>query len=70
MAERSLQLGLLYPAQEALKIGLVDEVVQSNEEARKRAVQVLQEYMKIPSEFGGGGRMFATTAVAARPSRN
>ncbi|CAG0904019.1 unnamed protein product [Cyprideis torosa] len=47
--ERALQLGTLFDANEALEIGLVDEIVQSNEEGLERAQEVLKEYMKVPS---------------------
>lgn len=49
-AERSLQLGLLYSPQEALKIGLVDDLVPE-EKIQARAAEVMAQWLAIP-----GGR--------------
>ncbi|XP_063171062.1 enoyl-CoA delta isomerase 1, mitochondrial [Candoia aspera] len=46
-AERSLQLGLLYSPQEALKIGLVDELVPE-EKILARAAEVLAQWLAVP----------------------
>ncbi|XP_070811055.1 enoyl-CoA delta isomerase 1, mitochondrial [Pituophis catenifer annectens] len=47
VAERSLQLGLLYSPQEAFKIGLVDELVPE-EKIQARAVEVMAQWLAIP----------------------
>ncbi|XP_039216253.1 enoyl-CoA delta isomerase 1, mitochondrial [Crotalus tigris] len=46
-AERSLQLGLLYSPQEALKIGLVDDLVPE-EKIQARAAEVMAQWLAIP----------------------
>ncbi|KAM6423788.1 enoyl-CoA delta isomerase 1, mitochondrial isoform 2-T2 [Liasis olivaceus] len=46
-AERSLQLGILYSPQEALKIGLVDELVPEDK-IQARAAEVMAEWLAIP----------------------
>ncbi|XP_054831623.1 enoyl-CoA delta isomerase 1, mitochondrial [Eublepharis macularius] len=45
--ERSLQLGLLYPAPEALKVGLVDKLVPE-ENIQSVAAQVMAEWLAAP----------------------
>uniref|UniRef100_A0A8C6VSK5 Enoyl-CoA delta isomerase 1, mitochondrial n=1 Tax=Naja naja TaxID=35670 RepID=A0A8C6VSK5_NAJNA len=45
--ERSLQLGLLYSPQEALKIGFVDELVPE-EKILARAAEVMGQWLAIP----------------------
>ncbi|KAH0632062.1 hypothetical protein JD844_020123 [Phrynosoma platyrhinos] len=46
-AERSLQLGLLYSPAEALKVGLVDELVPE-EKVQSRAAEVMSQWLAIP----------------------
>ncbi|XP_042294552.1 LOW QUALITY PROTEIN: enoyl-CoA delta isomerase 1, mitochondrial [Sceloporus undulatus] len=46
-AERSLQLGLLYPPAEALKVGMVDELVPE-EKVQSRAAEVMSQWLAIP----------------------
>ncbi|XP_007435979.1 enoyl-CoA delta isomerase 1, mitochondrial, partial [Python bivittatus] len=46
-AERSLQLGILYSAQEALRIGLVDELVPEDK-IQARAAEVMAEWLAVP----------------------
>ncbi|KAL8175247.1 UNVERIFIED_CONTAM: dodecenoyl-CoA isomerase [Gekko kuhli] len=46
-AERSLQLGLLYPAPDALEIGLVDKLVPE-EEMQSVATQVMAQWLAAP----------------------
>ncbi|XP_043197402.1 enoyl-CoA delta isomerase 1, mitochondrial-like [Amphibalanus amphitrite] len=53
-----LQMGILFPAQEALRIGLVDELASSPEELRQRALQKLEHFLKVPDV----GREFSKTA--------
>ncbi|KAJ7306042.1 hypothetical protein JRQ81_010408 [Phrynocephalus forsythii] len=45
--ERSIQLGLLYPAHEALKIGLVDELVPE-EKIQTMAMETMAQWLAIP----------------------
>jgi 3,2-trans-enoyl-CoA isomerase len=45
--ERALQLGLLYPAEQALNVGLVDELVPL-EKVTETAEHQLQAWLKIP----------------------
>ncbi|XP_064009497.1 enoyl-CoA delta isomerase 1, mitochondrial [Pogoniulus pusillus] len=47
VAERSLQLGTLYPAPEAHKIGLVDELVPE-EKLQERALAVMAQWLALP----------------------
>lgn len=46
-AERALQLGLLFPPAEALKVGMVDEVVPEDQVQRK-ALSVMAQWLAIP----------------------
>ena len=46
----ALQMGMLFPASEALKIGLVDETVGSADELRQRALQRLEQFLKVPGQ--------------------
>ncbi|XP_070617624.1 enoyl-CoA delta isomerase 1, mitochondrial [Erythrolamprus reginae] len=46
-SERALQLGLLFSPQEALRIGLVDELVPE-EKMQARAAEVLAQWLAIP----------------------
>ncbi|NXD14992.1 ECI1 isomerase, partial [Nothocercus nigrocapillus] len=47
IAERSLQLGLLHPASEALQLGIVDELVPE-EELQDKAAAVLAQWLALP----------------------
>ncbi|NXF12787.1 ECI1 isomerase, partial [Smithornis capensis] len=47
IAERSLQLGSLYPAPEALRIGLVDELVPE-EKLLEKAAAVMAQWLALP----------------------
>ena len=47
-AEFALTAGTLFKTEEALKIGLVDEVAQSKEEAIEKAEKFLNKFAKIP----------------------
>lgn len=44
----SLQMGLLYPAQQALALGLVDQVADSPEQLRQLALGKLDQFLTIP----------------------
>uniref|UniRef100_A0ACB8FJB0 Dodecenoyl-CoA isomerase n=1 Tax=Sphaerodactylus townsendi TaxID=933632 RepID=A0ACB8FJB0_9SAUR len=46
-AEQSLQLGLLYPASDALKVGLVDQLVPE-ERLQSAATQVMAQWLATP----------------------
>lgn len=56
-AEHSLQLGLLHSPQEALKIGLVDELVPE-EKIQARAAEVMAQWLAVP---GGRPRLEVRT---------
>ncbi|XP_033921180.1 enoyl-CoA delta isomerase 1, mitochondrial [Melopsittacus undulatus] len=47
VAERSLQLGSLYPAPEALKFGIVDELVPE-EKLQEKAAAVMAQWLALP----------------------
>ncbi|OPJ87709.1 enoyl-CoA delta isomerase 1, mitochondrial [Patagioenas fasciata] len=47
IAERSLQLGALHPAPEALKLGLVDELVPE-EKLQEKAAAVMAQWLALP----------------------
>ncbi|NXO02848.1 ECI1 isomerase, partial [Rhinopomastus cyanomelas] len=47
VAERSLQLGSLYPASEAHKIGLVDELVPE-EKLQEKAAAIMAQWLAVP----------------------
>ncbi|NXD62448.1 ECI1 isomerase, partial [Eolophus roseicapillus] len=47
VAERSLQLGSLYPAPEALKFGIVDELVPE-EKLQEKATAVMAQWLALP----------------------
>jgi 3,2-trans-enoyl-CoA isomerase len=49
-AEKSLQIGHLFNHDEALKVKLVDEVVEQ-EQLLFQAEKRMQEWLKIPSNF-------------------
>jgi len=51
--ERALQLGILYSAAEAYEIGMIDDLVESEEEGMKVAIEVAKEYIKIPAMARG-----------------
>lgn len=55
VAERSLQLGTLYPAPEAHKIGLVDELVPE-EKLQERALAVMAQWLALPGKASSSGR--------------
>jgi ClpP class serine protease len=48
--EKSLQLGLMFTPQQALKINLVDKLTESNDLISQAELQ-MNEWLKIPSEF-------------------
>ena len=48
--ENMLQLGLLYKPDEALKLKLVDEVVESLDAGSNSAHAKIQQYMRIPGK--------------------
>ncbi|XP_066496816.1 enoyl-CoA delta isomerase 1, mitochondrial [Tiliqua scincoides] len=45
--ERSLQLGLLYPAPDALKVGIVDQLLPE-EKVQSAAMEVMTEWLVVP----------------------
>lgn len=49
VAEMALTLGKLFTTEEALKIGLIDEIAKDKEEAIKKCENFIQKYQKIPS---------------------
>lgn len=59
-AERALQLGTLFPPAEALKVGVVDEVVPEDQ-VHSKARSVMDKWLAIPGKeqavgsFGAGG---------------
>lgn len=53
-AEQALQLGLLLPPAEALKVGMVDQVVPEDQ-VQSTALSVLARWMAIPGEQGSHG---------------
>lgn len=55
LAERSLQLGSLYPAPEALKFGIVDELVPE-EKLQEKAAAVMAQWLALPGMGGTSGR--------------
>lgn len=55
IAERSLQLGSLYPAPEALKFGLVDELVPE-EKLQEKAMAVMAQWLALPGKGGTSDR--------------
>ncbi|XP_037073703.1 enoyl-CoA delta isomerase 1, mitochondrial-like isoform X2 [Pollicipes pollicipes] len=46
----ALQMGLLFPARDALRIGLVDQVADSPEQLREAALQRVAQFLKVPDE--------------------
>lgn len=54
-SERMFILGKVHKAPEALKLGLVDEIVPQNESVDQRAVEVMKEWVKIPES----GRVYS-----------
>lgn len=48
--ERAIQLGYMYSPEEALKVGLVDELV-AEENILDAARKEMNKWLKIPSEF-------------------
>lgn len=55
IAERSLQLGALHPAPEALKLGVVDELVPE-EKLQERAAAVMAQWLALPGKGGTSSR--------------
>lgn len=59
-AEHALQLGMLFPPTEALKVGLVDEVVPEDQ-VHSKARSVMAKWLAIPGKeqavcsFGADG---------------
>lgn len=51
--ERLLELGAMVPGPEALSIGLVDAVEETDEQVLERAQAELSKYMKIPARARG-----------------
>lgn len=49
MAERALQLGLLFPPAEALRVGIVDQVVPEDQ-VHSTALSVMAQWLAIPGE--------------------
>ena len=49
--EMALQLGTLFSSEEALKIGLIDEVAPDLASATAQAESKLKEFLKIPGKF-------------------
>lgn len=49
--EKALQLGMMYSCDDALRVGLVDEVV-SESETLDAAKHQLASWIKVPREFG------------------
>lgn len=47
--ERSLQLGILYPAPDALKVGIVDQLVPE-EKVLSVAMEVMTQWLEVPGE--------------------
>ena len=62
-AELALMLGKLYKADEAAKIGLIDEMVESKEEAIAKASAVVRQLMKIPSKARHDSKMMMRQEV-------
>lgn len=52
-AERALQLGLLFPPAEALRVGMVDQVVPEDQ-VQSTARSVMAQWLDIPGEEHGG----------------
>ncbi len=48
MAETVFILGKIYKAEEALRIGLVDEIVDSDEDLNARCLEIAAQWAKIP----------------------
>lgn len=53
-AERALQLGLLFPPAEALRLGVVDEVVPEDQ-LHSRAHSVMAQWLAIPGKEQAAG---------------
>lgn len=49
-AEMALTLGKLFTTEEALKVGLIDEIAKDKEEAIQKCEHFLLQYKKIPPE--------------------
>lgn len=49
--EKQDQLGLLYSPEEALRINLVDELAENDQDLMQRAEKQIQQWLKIPSMF-------------------
>lgn len=47
-AEKALYLGTLYPVDEALKIGLIDEKIAPTENIVDRAAEIAEGYLEVP----------------------
>ena len=53
----ALQMGLLFPGRDALRMGLVDELAPSAEELRQAALKKLDQFLKVPGAcWKGWGR--------------
>lgn len=58
-AERALQLGMLFPPAEALKVGVVDEVVPEDQ-IHSKARSVMAQWLAIPGEEQAAGSFGAS----------
>lgn len=58
-AERALQLGMLFPPAEALKVGVVDEVVPEDQVFSKTR-SVMAQWLAIPGEKQAAGSFGAS----------
>ena len=47
----ALQMGTLFTPQQALSIGLVDQLAGSPEELRQEALKKLDQFLKVPGRF-------------------
>ena len=47
----ALQMGMLFSAKEALRIGLVDEVAETPERLRQMALERLDGFLKVPGRW-------------------
>lgn len=69
-AEESLGLGLLYTAEDALKIGLVDCIVDSKEKVLERAGEEAAKWAKIPPTARYASKMLTRESVVKELEAN
>lgn len=50
-AERALIAGTMFSSEEALKIGLVDEIAADKEDCLKKANKFLEGQLNLPSKY-------------------